>query len=150
MSQCIFCWNNRETVDHLFFDCVFTRSIWENVLRLIHPRKKWARNYMAKSSWILASYSDCPSSRSVAKLVFNASMYHIWFERNLRQFQNSSRTKERIIGDIIFEASMKTKSLKVPNNSRIAHYLNDCWGRNSDRHVHDNRSFTWPLPPASY
>lgn len=39
-SQCVFCWNNRESLDHLYFQCSFTRSIWENILRRLHPLRK--------------------------------------------------------------------------------------------------------------
>lgn len=66
-SQCIFSWNNRESLDHLYFGCTFTSSIWEKILRLIRPSRKRARNFAAKSQWILASYKDCPIARSVCE-----------------------------------------------------------------------------------
>lgn len=120
-------------------------------MRLIHPSRKRARNHTAKSEWILASYKDCPVARSVAKLAFNATLYHIWFERNLRHFHNSSRTKDRIISDIIFEVSVKTKILKAPiNNTRIAHYLDDCWGVNRVGSDLECGTFSWPFPQANY
>lgn len=32
-SQCFFCWNARETQEHLYFECPFTKAIWEQLLR---------------------------------------------------------------------------------------------------------------------
>lgn len=48
-SQCIFCWNNNEYLDNLFFGCMFTSSIWERILQLINSHRKRARNYDAES-----------------------------------------------------------------------------------------------------
>lgn len=104
-----------------------------------------------ENRWIMASYKDCQVARNVAQLAFNATLYHVWFERNLRQFNNASRLKEKIVDDIVFDVRIKAKALKnKASNDRLTFYLNNRWGVDATSAEPKQVLFTWPHPPAGY
>lgn len=81
-SQCCFCWNARETDEHLFFQCPFTSSIWKHVLSWIHPTRRRTRTFLSECSWISHIYKGKGISSLIARLAFGAPLYYIWWERN--------------------------------------------------------------------
>lgn len=107
MSQCCFCWNARETDEHLFFQCPFSSSIWKHVLSWIHPTRRRARPFYNECMWILQTYKSNKISSLVAKLVFCASLYQIWWERNQRRFGSTSRTASMILETIQWQVQTK-------------------------------------------
>lgn len=146
-SQCYFCWNDRETLDHLFVNCPFSKSIWAKLLRTIHPHRKRARNYAVECQWILSCFKANQLAGNIAKLVFDASLYHIWYERNQRHFQSVSRLKDKTIDDMLFEVGVKVKGLK--NSCRedlLTQHFKDRWGLGDAIGAKAPVMFTWPRP----
>ncbi|KAI8532887.1 hypothetical protein RHMOL_Rhmol11G0252300 [Rhododendron molle] len=88
-SLCILCSQTEESAAHLFFDCHFSRQIWESVLNKfqIHgPASKWEDEL----DWAL-NFSKGTVFRALSfKLAFAAGVYFIWLERNSRVFGGGS------------------------------------------------------------
>lgn len=82
MTQCFFCWNNRETLEHLFFYCSFSRGMWEVMLRKLHPYRKWARSFVDELKWIMNTFLGHGTAAIIVQLSFNGTLYHRWRERN--------------------------------------------------------------------
>ncbi|GJU48573.1 lysine histidine transporter-like 8 protein [Tanacetum coccineum] len=69
--ECPLCERQPDSHDHLFFECIFSLQVWNQMKR---------------------------SVRSViVKLVFAASCYYIWQERNYRLFKNEKRSEDQVI-----------------------------------------------------
>lgn len=127
-SQCYLCWNGSETLDHLFFECPFSKSIWEKVLQNIHPYRRRARNYTAECQWIMRTFKGCGTGFQIASLAFTGTLYHVWTERNKRHFDNIRQTKQRIVEDIIFEVGIKSKLMKsIQGKSVVMQHLASSW-----------------------
>ncbi|KAF8406614.1 hypothetical protein HHK36_008704 [Tetracentron sinense] len=54
----------------------------------------WAREV----SWIFSSFWGKGTIQSMKKVAFNATIYHIWMERNFRIFKHQSRDSTTLIG----------------------------------------------------
>lgn len=117
-SQCYLCWNGTKTLDHLYFDCAFTKDVWETMLKEIHPTRRRARNYVNECEWILKTYKGNDVAFQIASFAFNGSLYHIWRERNQRHFNNVS-LKKTIVQDIIFDEKVNLKLLKTWKGNTI-------------------------------
>lgn len=63
----------------------------------------------------------------IASLAFNATLHHIWWERNQRFFNNSNRLKQMICSDIVCAVHVRTKLMIANVNSAVMNYLAECW-----------------------
>lgn len=108
--SCLLCSGSVECRQHLFFDCTYSAEVWSHFcsrLRLLPP----------------AGYEDClrwlkaPSSETnvvlITRLLFQATIYLIWKERNSRLHSGTCKPAQTIIQEL-----KKTMSLKLDPLSR--------------------------------
>ncbi|KAL0361808.1 UNVERIFIED_CONTAM: hypothetical protein Sradi_3865300 [Sesamum radiatum] len=104
-----------ETHQHLLFDCQYSPLCLASIRRRV--RFPWPfRDWMTGIRWI--------SSRWRGKHVVNAAywtllasvVYHIWQERNRRQFQNEERTPMVLGRCIVKECRQRIISDNLPNS----------------------------------
>lgn len=96
--------------------CSFTSKLWIQLLKLIRPTCKKARPLGAKLKWILNFSKHLPVLCSILKLLFNATVYHIWMERNLSRFGDQVRSIKGIcsaIFGVVLTQSNKFKARVV-------------------------------------
>ncbi|GJW30249.1 hypothetical protein Tco_0047124 [Tanacetum coccineum] len=63
----------------------------------------------------------------INRLIISFAVYHIWSERNKRNFQNSARSSKEVIGCIEDNVRDMLKSLKVKNSSNVSKVAS-AWG----------------------
>ncbi|GJZ64772.1 hypothetical protein Tco_0621468 [Tanacetum coccineum] len=96
LVQCLLCGTQPDSHDHLFFECAFSLQIWNHM-------KVYAGlpNVSSSLDLILDRLIPISKRRSargiIAKLVFAASTYFIWQERNGRLFNNQKRTCNQVM-----------------------------------------------------
>lgn len=64
--------------------------------------------------WILKSCKLNSKTDGVIKLSLAAVVHHIWWERNLRKFQNKARSIQQIIQTIVDEVKLKIEDCSRP------------------------------------
>ncbi|GKC96556.1 hypothetical protein Tco_1161998, partial [Tanacetum coccineum] len=91
--RCSLCNTQSDSHEHLFFECTFSAQVWYLVrglagMDLVPPVlediRMWFQPMAAKRAVI----------NIVGKLIFAASAYYIWLERNNRLFENTRRSPE--------------------------------------------------------
>ncbi|RID71993.1 hypothetical protein BRARA_C03903 [Brassica rapa] len=116
-ANCILCNVAEERRQHLFFECSFRSEVWAfffsrlslNPPALFEDKLRWLRN---------------PTSdefvRLITKLVFQASLYYIWKERNSRIHNQSFRPAQAVILEMkqIIQARLDPLS-RVHNSRRV-------------------------------
>ncbi|GKC57065.1 hypothetical protein Tco_1084663, partial [Tanacetum coccineum] len=104
--------------DHLFFECRITSRVWEH-LKSYTGISNLPSNHNAIVNFI-KPLAKMRSMRSVvSKLVFAASCYFIWQERNLRLFQKSKRSQDQVIEIIKSNVRLKLLSCSFKNTSNV-------------------------------
>ncbi|KAG7563462.1 Reverse transcriptase zinc-binding domain [Arabidopsis suecica] len=96
-SVCVLCNGADETHDLLFFQCHFSGQVWSFFTRragLTPPPQ-----LMASLLW-LKTASTSKNISLIIKLLFQASVYLIWRERNLRIHSSNFRNPPQIIKEI--------------------------------------------------
>ncbi|KAF5202092.1 Ribonuclease h-like superfamily protein [Thalictrum thalictroides] len=91
VSSCIFCNNCRENSKHLFFECSYTREVWNHVRVLLDLQ---VDNRNTNRLW-MSIFRLCGRQTSEAKIysvMVCATVNYIWGERNARRFQGKSQT----------------------------------------------------------
>lgn len=96
-SVCILCNASDENRQHLFFDCPYSSTVWSffcNRLHLSPPPLfedglRWLKDPIGDKNLVL-----------IIRLLFQASIYHIWMERNSRLHRGIARQAELVVADI--------------------------------------------------
>ena len=81
------CSNSQESVEHLFFDCHYSRETWKLVMT------EFPAIQLASWSEILEKLLNPAGALTAYDAVFkrrlSALAYYIWLERNYKKFENS-------------------------------------------------------------
>jgi len=118
--MCLLCNKQEETVEHLFFQCEFSKEIWSWCLANMFS------NYSHRPSFNLKEIYELVLNQSKKKcfqtdlvlLAFSTSTWAIWKERNNRVFRSQSMNVKsvcNIITQTIKIRISKSKFLKNPN-----------------------------------
>ncbi|KAJ9536529.1 hypothetical protein OSB04_un000281 [Centaurea solstitialis] len=116
--RCSLCGITRDSHNHLFFECSFSRQIWLQVMDKVH----WV-DFPCSWNGIVDALSDNSTAPKLLehKLALAASVYVVWCERNRRLFVGDSKPIPhlvRMILDSVLErvAWKQRKSSVRPND----------------------------------
>lgn len=107
-SNCILCRQHEETVEQLFFYCVFSPNIWQNTLSKCQMDREVLPWRMEVNFFSRRARSKSLLSL-VRRLYFCATVYWIWMERNFVIFQNQVPNSNRVIRRIVQAVSMRVE-----------------------------------------
>ncbi|GJS09395.1 protein LAZ1 [Tanacetum coccineum] len=120
--RCSLCNTQSDSHEHLFFECTFSAQVWYLVrglagMDLVPPVlediRMWFQPMAAKRAVI----------NIVGKLIFAASAYYIWLERNNRLFENTRRSPEELRDIIIVTVRLKLATFRFKNKARVQSLL---------------------------
>ncbi|KAF8412252.1 hypothetical protein HHK36_000212 [Tetracentron sinense] len=80
-----------EGLDHLFFDCLYTREVWKVIIDWCGFHSRSILGWGAEKDWILDAFKGTNFIQCVRKVALNATLYYVWQERNNRIFKNQFR-----------------------------------------------------------
>jgi len=125
-AACILCSLHTETHEHLFFECQFTKTVWQlvNVRAKIHwPCSTW-QNLL---QWAAANYcKKTHIQHIIARLLLSATVYILWYERNNRVFSNQIQAAPTLVEAIFQQVRTQIASMEYGNN--IPPSISDRWG----------------------
>lgn len=96
---CILCSQKAETVSHLFFDCVYSRQIWESILNKFQILRSGC-GWENELNYAISLCKGNSFRALVFKLSLAAGVYFIWLERNSRVFGGNPKNPDRILACI--------------------------------------------------
>ncbi|GKU95321.1 hypothetical protein SLEP1_g8694 [Rubroshorea leprosula] len=65
---------------------------------------------------------------ALIKLAWNATMYHVWRERNNRIYRQQFKSVSQIVNDILFDARNKVLAFAAPKSSSLPMSIAVQWG----------------------
>ncbi|XP_071694938.1 uncharacterized protein [Rutidosis leptorrhynchoides] len=86
---CSLCMECTDSHDHLFFECNFSKNVWQLVQSYVPGLSSY--KWSDVSSYISRLPAKNSATVLVSKLMFAASVYFIWQERNSRLFSQKKR-----------------------------------------------------------
>ncbi|XP_059639078.1 uncharacterized protein LOC132281385 [Cornus florida] len=110
---CYLCLADNESMDHLFFKCLFSSRVWR-VLQEI------AGFYILPNCWtdLIEWCSTFWTSEKflIHKLLLSAAIYFLWQERNFRAFRNTFKSPTLIISKIKSSTRSKLAAIKLKSS----------------------------------
>ncbi|KAJ9536498.1 hypothetical protein OSB04_un000335 [Centaurea solstitialis] len=96
--RCSLCGITRDSHNHLFFECSFSRQIWLQVMDRVH----WV-DFPCSWNGIVDALSDNSTAPKLLehKLALAASVYVVWCERNRRLFVGDSKPIPHLVRTIL-------------------------------------------------
>ncbi|GJU35720.1 RNA-directed DNA polymerase, eukaryota, reverse transcriptase zinc-binding domain protein, partial [Tanacetum coccineum] len=131
--RCVFCKNVPDSHDHLFFECSFSRRIWDCLkcmVRMDHAPYGWSqiKEFMLKR----------PINKSIwsilQRLLIGASIYFLWQERNIRMFQDKARSVDTLVALIKDTVRLRVMSLSLNDSAQVSEAAN-LWNFHVDRGI---------------
>lgn len=123
---CVFCRHCIEGRDHLFFQCGFSKRIWQAILKIClvdEVHTCWDDVLR----WGLKSWKKSLKP-NLCRLGWSAAIYNIWKHQNNIRHGNQILTKEKIVARIKWE--VRTKAIAIGRFKRTAENEAVCesWG----------------------
>ena len=98
-ANCPLCDVQPDSHEHLFFECVFARQVWDSMKGLAGlPNVNGSITAIVDVLIPIAKHRSVKSV--IAKLVVAACSYYIWLERNSRLFSNQKKTLIQVVDTI--------------------------------------------------
>ncbi|XP_022024188.1 uncharacterized protein LOC110924493 [Helianthus annuus] len=115
------CKHDRDSRDHLFFQCSFAAQVWNNV-KVMVDLSSVNDSWDPVMDWMIQHANTKKIEHIICKLVIAASTYFIWQERNARLFtpnQNSVSGITEKIMNIVRLRVMGFKATKDANFTKL-------------------------------
>lgn len=96
-SNCVLCSGNDENRQHLFFDCAFSKQVWDYFMSRLNVSPPQSFDDVLR--WLIALSRD-KNVLLIIRLLFQAVVYLIWKERNQRIHNAVEKAPGIIIAEI--------------------------------------------------
>ncbi|GJW54812.1 reverse transcriptase zinc-binding domain-containing protein [Tanacetum coccineum] len=115
--KCVLCDQCPDSHDHLFFACLYSSLVWNEMLKTLSKRiiSDW-NNTVEEISKMKANNSI---DSIVSRLVFGAVVYFIWQERNTRMYKQIKRNEESLIQTIKETVRLRMMSFIVKESIAV-------------------------------
>ncbi|XP_074266374.1 uncharacterized protein LOC141589607 [Silene latifolia] len=107
-DTCIICENGTENNEHLFFQCEYSTAMLDII-------SSWVRVHLPSRDLLTWRLNMQGSSlqQDVINAIINATMYHVWRQRNLSKFELKLLTRKAVARDIVEEIKSRMRGMKL-------------------------------------
>ncbi|XP_021975015.1 uncharacterized protein LOC110870121 [Helianthus annuus] len=119
---CPLCRRNRDSRDHLFFQCSFSSKVW-NDIKVMASLDQIDDSWQSIMDWMLVHASSKKVDHIVCKLVIAATTYFIWLERNNCLFSNNLAKVESVVERIKNIVRLRLMGFEFKGDSKVDRLL---------------------------
>ncbi|XP_020240823.1 uncharacterized protein LOC109819494 [Asparagus officinalis] len=119
-NQCVLCASSTsqlESCRHLFFECLYTSDVWNKMM-------VWLDYTWRSCNWdhVIDRYTNNLRGfgfmKKLKRMILSATVYWIWKERNMRIFQQRSRSSDQLVREVKILILQKVLNEDVPEHLR--------------------------------
>ncbi|XP_019258405.1 PREDICTED: uncharacterized protein LOC109236664 [Nicotiana attenuata] len=99
-SRCCLCNGGDESHAHLFFECRFTKAVWERLMQWLRIQVNPKHSYTQMMAWVVKQAKGKSCAARVMKMVYAEHIYGIWRERNSRIFEETNMTTDQVAREV--------------------------------------------------
>ena len=122
---CPLCSQQHDSRSHLFFECNYSSQVWLRVAQKagLQPRPCQWDQIVTR---LIPRAKKKSAQNVIDKLIFAATVYYVWQERNARLFKKVSRPIEVVAEAILSTVRLKMMTFKYKRTSNVERFL-DAW-----------------------
>ncbi|XP_022735626.1 uncharacterized protein LOC111288994 [Durio zibethinus] len=98
-SRSNLCHNEYETRDHVYFECVYTKEVWQKILQPCKIDRR-VGSWYTELSWSENRLKGKALISTLLRIAWNACIYFIWGERNQRIFKQGEMTTAQMVDKV--------------------------------------------------
>ncbi|XP_077246059.1 uncharacterized protein LOC143885903 [Tasmannia lanceolata] len=117
--KCPLCHTAHESIDHIFFQCSYSRWVWNSVLWGFNLRKNPKRSLLFEEEWLRRCSRGKVQSATALRLAFQTAIFFIWFERNKRIHEKKETHKQSVLKHILHSVRSRICFLKLNDGDLI-------------------------------
>nr|CCA65981.1 hypothetical protein [Beta vulgaris subsp. vulgaris] len=102
---CKMCGNEIETIQHLFFNCIYSKEIWGKVLLYLNLQPQ--ADAQAKKELAIKKARSTKDRNKLYVMMFTESVYAIWLLRNAKVFRGIEINQNQAVKSIIFRIAVR-------------------------------------------
>ncbi|PWA38078.1 RNA-directed DNA polymerase, eukaryota, Reverse transcriptase zinc-binding domain protein [Artemisia annua] len=111
-KSCLLCRGNDESHSHLFFSFPFSKKLWEKLKHMANM-DNMSNLWASAISGLVSKPPKNTIWNVIQRIVFCATVYFIWQERNMRKFAQKERTVEVLYNVVVDTVRFKLLGLKL-------------------------------------
>ncbi|GJY45563.1 reverse transcriptase domain, reverse transcriptase zinc-binding domain protein [Tanacetum coccineum] len=118
LLRCPLCKSQQDSHEHLFFECAYSSSVWQNVLNVAGisgVSSQWEDIML----WLLPLSKSKTVTSIVGRLIVVATSYFLWHERNDRIHGKGDKKVEQVSKYVADLVRLKLASIKFKKNARV-------------------------------
>ncbi|XP_019251222.1 PREDICTED: uncharacterized protein LOC109230152 [Nicotiana attenuata] len=92
---CVFCGQEEEIFEHLFFECSYTSAVWKRLLNWMRIQRQ-IQTWEEELQWVTYHARKKKGIGNIIVAVFGMLLHSLWRDRNSIRFQNGSTSAEQI------------------------------------------------------
>lgn len=93
---CCLCEQENETLEHLFFECMVARDVWNGVSRWCGIDRQ-VGDWNVEKEFLVTQCTTNSGKQRIYRCVVSIVIYHIWKERNQRRMQGNKCLVDDIV-----------------------------------------------------
>ncbi|XP_021858874.1 uncharacterized protein [Spinacia oleracea] len=98
---CELCQAADESLDHLFFDCTFSKEVWSGVLQHMEASRSVIQ-WELEVQWCSIKSRSTKAADIRRSIAFAETVYALWLQRNAKIFNNKIEPIDCIVRRILF------------------------------------------------
>ncbi|OIT25661.1 hypothetical protein A4A49_63704, partial [Nicotiana attenuata] len=96
---CVFCGQEEEIFEHLFFECSYTSDVWKRLLNWMGIQRQ-IQTWEEELQWVTYHARKKKGIGNIIVAVFGMLLHSLWRDRNSIRLQNGSTSAEQICREI--------------------------------------------------
>ncbi|GJX26958.1 reverse transcriptase domain, reverse transcriptase zinc-binding domain protein [Tanacetum coccineum] len=120
--SCSLCENQPDSHEHIFFECMFSKQVWD-IMKGLAGLSNVAGRYKEIVDYLIPFANSKSCRITVAKLVFSATAYYLWQERNTRLFTKEKRSVMQVVDVIKSAVRLKLLSCSFKKTNESMEYM---------------------------
>ncbi|KAF3525227.1 hypothetical protein F2Q69_00051355 [Brassica cretica] len=127
ITTCLLCKVETETRDHLLFECSYSKEVWKGVIGNLAGNGNGYSWTQVTQVVVNGMHERIPTF--LLRYCFQAVVYVLWHERNVRRVGESSQSASCLITRIDKLVRNKITSLRKKNGGRYEKAMENWFGR---------------------
>ncbi|XVF68715.1 hypothetical protein PTKIN_Ptkin11bG0023800 [Pterospermum kingtungense] len=125
-DTCFLCHHAQETRYHLFFECRFSKQIWEWVLSTCGIQRT-IRGWFEELKWTEQMIKGKSPLATILRIVWCAYVYYVWSERNNRIHKKVEKDGEHVLKQIIWDFRVRISNFRNFFRDSANSYVAENW-----------------------